>query len=256
MGSFQVRGRALGLARPEGQSRLPARRAGEERAPHALNSQHFGPSLPGPTPPHPPPPPPGVLRLQGGRHVCDRRRGARPGLPGHRLGGAGGLPRGRRGVHTQVRTAAGLASGLPRAFDCYYFWGMQARLCPARGAGATCARPACSPFALVPPPPPPTRPRTRRVGRTARYLAAGRALLLLAPCEKEGMLAALEEAKVPIKVIRHNPAKMQPVGPALQVGGRGTAPGRGARRRRGGGQPARWPSPSRPSRRRPSSACP
>ncbi|GBF94447.1 ATP-dependent RNA helicase [Raphidocelis subcapitata] len=56
-----------------------------------------------------------------------------------------------------------------------------------------------------------------RVGRTARYLATGRALMLLTPAEKEGMVAALEEAKVPIKLLRHNPAKMQPVGPALQA---------------------------------------
>jgi ATP-dependent RNA helicase DDX10/DBP4 len=56
------------------------------------------------------------------------------------------------------------------------------------------------------------------VGRTARYLATGRALLLLTPAEKEGMLAALEAAKVPVKLLKHNPAKMQPVGPALQVG--------------------------------------
>ncbi len=35
-----------------------------------------------------------------------------------------------------------------------------------------------------------------RVGRTARYLASGRALLLLVPSEREGMLKLLEEAKV------------------------------------------------------------
>ena len=34
-----------------------------------------------------------------------------------------------------------------------------------------------------------------RVGRTARYLASGRALLLLLPSEREGMLKMLEEAK-------------------------------------------------------------
>ena len=32
------------------------------------------------------------------------------------------------------------------------------------------------------------------------------------------MLAALEDARVPIKQIRVNPKKAQPVGPALQVG--------------------------------------
>lgn len=61
-----------------------------------------------------------------------------------------------------------------------------------------------------------------RVGRTARYLSAGRALLLLTPEEKEGMLGLLEGAKVPVQQIKINPKKAQPVGPAVQVGsGRG-----------------------------------
>jgi len=64
---------------------------------------------------------------------------------------------------------------------------------------------------------PSTNARHDRVGRTARYLATGRAIMLLLPSEKEGMVAALEEAKVPIKLLKHNPAKLQPVGPALQV---------------------------------------
>ncbi|KAJ9516034.1 hypothetical protein QJQ45_024447 [Haematococcus lacustris] len=54
-----------------------------------------------------------------------------------------------------------------------------------------------------------------RVGRTARYLAAGRALLLLTPSEAPGMQAALAAAKIPIKTIRVNPAAQQCIGPAL-----------------------------------------
>lgn len=56
-----------------------------------------------------------------------------------------------------------------------------------------------------------------RVGRTARYMAAGRALMLLTPSEKGGMLDALEEAKVPVKSLKVNPDKQQPVTPALQA---------------------------------------
>jgi ATP-dependent RNA helicase DDX10/DBP4 len=55
------------------------------------------------------------------------------------------------------------------------------------------------------------------VGRTARYTHAGRGLLLLLPSERDAMLTALEEAKVPLKQLRHNPAKVQPVTPALQA---------------------------------------
>ena len=47
--------------------------------------------------------------------------------------------------------------------------------------------------------------------------AAGRALLFLAPSEREAMLAQLAAAGVPVKPIRQNPAKVQHVGPALQA---------------------------------------
>eukprot|EP00955_Chlamydomonas_euryale_P000588 6600-Chlamydomonas_euryale.AAC.1 len=47
-------------------------------------------------------------------------------------------------------------------------------------------------------------------------MSAGRALLLLTPSEKDGMLSALADAKVPIKQIRINPKKATSVGPALQ----------------------------------------
>lgn len=40
-----------------------------------------------------------------------------------------------------------------------------------------------------------------RVGRTARYTASGRSLLFLSPSE-EPMLAALEAAKIPVKLIK------------------------------------------------------
>ena len=56
-----------------------------------------------------------------------------------------------------------------------------------------------------------------RVGRTARYTSSGHSLLLVLPSEKEGMMGALNEAKVPIKGLKHNPAKIQPVTPALQA---------------------------------------
>ncbi|KAK9832102.1 hypothetical protein WJX81_007052 [Elliptochloris bilobata] len=56
-----------------------------------------------------------------------------------------------------------------------------------------------------------------RAGRTARYVSGGRALLLLLPSEREGMLAALAAARVPIRQIRLNPSKAQPVTPALQA---------------------------------------
>ncbi len=48
-------------------------------------------------------------------------------------------------------------------------------------------------------------------------MAAGRALLLLLPSEREAMLAQLGEAKVPLKQIKPNPAKQQAVTPALQA---------------------------------------
>ena len=56
-----------------------------------------------------------------------------------------------------------------------------------------------------------------RVGRTARYVSSGKGLLLLLPSERDGMLAALAAAKIPIKAIKHNPSKVQPVTPALQA---------------------------------------
>ncbi|TPX64256.1 hypothetical protein SpCBS45565_g06007 [Spizellomyces sp. 'palustris'] len=56
-----------------------------------------------------------------------------------------------------------------------------------------------------------------RVGRTARYEAAGNALLLLLPSEEKGMLAALEHKKVPISKIRVNPSKTTSVAKQLQA---------------------------------------
>ena len=56
-----------------------------------------------------------------------------------------------------------------------------------------------------------------RVGRTARYTASGKSLLFLLPSEKEGMLGALHDAKVPTRQLKQNPAKIQPVSPALQA---------------------------------------
>lgn len=56
-----------------------------------------------------------------------------------------------------------------------------------------------------------------RVGRTARYLSGGQALLLLTPRECEGMLPSLEDKKIPLKKIKMNPERTQSVGPALQA---------------------------------------
>ncbi|KAG2440238.1 hypothetical protein HXX76_004350 [Chlamydomonas incerta] len=56
-----------------------------------------------------------------------------------------------------------------------------------------------------------------RVGRTARYMSSGRALLLLLPSERDGMLQLLADAKVPLTQIRPNPSKQQAVTPALQA---------------------------------------
>lgn len=53
-----------------------------------------------------------------------------------------------------------------------------------------------------------------RVGRTARYTASGHSLLFLAPSE-EPMLAALEAAKIPVRLIKANKEKVQPVSGAL-----------------------------------------
>lgn len=53
-----------------------------------------------------------------------------------------------------------------------------------------------------------------RVGRTARYTASGHSLLFLSPSEQL-MLGALEAAKIPVKVIKANKEKVQPVSGAL-----------------------------------------
>ncbi|KAK3027946.1 hypothetical protein RJ639_039413 [Escallonia herrerae] len=49
-----------------------------------------------------------------------------------------------------------------------------------------------------------------RVGRTARYLSAGRSVLFLAPSEIK-MLEKLQEEKVPIQFIKANTKRLQPV---------------------------------------------
>lgn len=49
-----------------------------------------------------------------------------------------------------------------------------------------------------------------RVGRTARYMAAGRALMLLTPGEHAGMVEALAEAKVGADVIAPDCCKLIP----------------------------------------------
>jgi ATP-dependent RNA helicase DDX10/DBP4 len=46
-----------------------------------------------------------------------------------------------------------------------------------------------------------------RVGRTARYNAGGKAMLMLLPSEKPAMAEILEKAKVPIKKLSINPSK-------------------------------------------------
>ncbi|WIA42322.1 hypothetical protein OEZ86_008336 [Tetradesmus obliquus] len=56
-----------------------------------------------------------------------------------------------------------------------------------------------------------------RVGRTARYTASGRSLLLLLPSERDAMLSQLAEAKVPLQQLRHNPHKVTPIGPSLSA---------------------------------------
>jgi hypothetical protein len=56
-----------------------------------------------------------------------------------------------------------------------------------------------------------------RVGRTARYTASGRSLLLLLPSERDAMLAQLAEAKVPLQQLKHNPHKVMPIGPSLSA---------------------------------------
>ena len=54
-----------------------------------------------------------------------------------------------------------------------------------------------------------------RAGRTARYVRAGRALLLLTPGEAPGMVKALAAAAIPVTEARLNPGKAAPVSPAL-----------------------------------------
>jgi ATP-dependent RNA helicase DDX10/DBP4 len=61
----------------------------------------------------------------------------------------------------------------------------------------------------------PTTPR--RVGRTARFTSAGRSLLLLLPSERDAALAALTAARVPLAALRHNPAHVSPISPALSA---------------------------------------
>ncbi len=50
-----------------------------------------------------------------------------------------------------------------------------------------------------------------RVGRTARNEAAGQALLLLLPSEKEAMLKELQQKKVFVEEIKVNPVKSQSI---------------------------------------------
>ena len=47
--------------------------------------------------------------------------------------------------------------------------------------------------------------------------AGGKSLLMLLPSEKEAMLKQLEDAKVPLKPLKINPNRTQPVSPALQA---------------------------------------
>jgi ATP-dependent RNA helicase DDX10/DBP4 len=54
-----------------------------------------------------------------------------------------------------------------------------------------------------------------RVGRTARYDAAGNGLLFLVPSEEKGMLECFEEKKIPIQQIKVNPEKLRVSVPKL-----------------------------------------
>uniref|UniRef100_A0AAY4DPK1 ATP-dependent RNA helicase n=1 Tax=Denticeps clupeoides TaxID=299321 RepID=A0AAY4DPK1_9TELE len=56
-----------------------------------------------------------------------------------------------------------------------------------------------------------------RVGRTARYKEGGEALLLLLPSEEKGMIAQLQEKKVPINKIQVNPEKLVTVEQKLEA---------------------------------------
>ncbi|KAK4491722.1 hypothetical protein RD792_002491 [Penstemon davidsonii] len=49
-----------------------------------------------------------------------------------------------------------------------------------------------------------------RVGRTARYLSGGRSILFLAPSETK-MIDKLQEKKIPIRIIKANTKRLQPV---------------------------------------------
>ncbi|TPX33592.1 hypothetical protein SmJEL517_g03528 [Synchytrium microbalum] len=56
-----------------------------------------------------------------------------------------------------------------------------------------------------------------RVGRTARYEAAGHSLLFLLPSEEQGMLEALKSKRVPIDKIHVNPSRVGAVGAELRA---------------------------------------
>ncbi|XP_046724211.1 probable ATP-dependent RNA helicase DDX10 isoform X1 [Silurus meridionalis] len=56
-----------------------------------------------------------------------------------------------------------------------------------------------------------------RVGRTARYKEGGEALLILLPSEEKGMIAQLQEKKVPINKIQVNPEKLTCVQQKLEA---------------------------------------
>ncbi|XP_064208497.1 probable ATP-dependent RNA helicase DDX10 isoform X2 [Anguilla rostrata] len=56
-----------------------------------------------------------------------------------------------------------------------------------------------------------------RVGRTARYKEGGEALLVLLPSEEKGMIAQLQERKVPINKIQVNPEKLNSVQQKLEA---------------------------------------
>jgi ATP-dependent RNA helicase DDX10/DBP4 len=55
-----------------------------------------------------------------------------------------------------------------------------------------------------------------RVGRTARFDAAGQALLFLLPSEKEAMQAELAKKKVPIEEVKIRASKQQSIQNQLQ----------------------------------------
>ena len=55
-----------------------------------------------------------------------------------------------------------------------------------------------------------------RVGRTARYESDGRAVIFLDPSEEEGMLARLEQRRVPVERINVRPTKQQTIRNQLQ----------------------------------------